>query len=270
MGDFACNHAWTPRRGGRTRILFRLKSSPALESLSSHLISSHLISPCRRPLVIRAPLACAAPLACGGVTDPPDAAARVPADSACGASCGSGPHPRCRWSRVDFQPPIALMDASLARKVREREGHACEYCRMPQAYDPAVPFPIDHVIARQHGGPTTPGNLALSCLHDLAYALSPEVVSQPARRSDGGPPKPMDSLPWLHKVILVEEVKDPQGRLWYAHKATRTRLEPGRPRPPHRHRPLSSPGEGAHQLSAYPAAAPIRSGPAGAEGSLSR
>ena len=111
------------------------------------------------------------------------------------------------------------MDASLARKVREREGHACEYCRMPQAYDPAVPFPIDHVIARQHGGPTTPGNLALSCLHDLAYALSPEVVSQPARRSDGGPPKPMDSLPWLHKVILVEEVKDPQGRLWYAHKA---------------------------------------------------
>jgi hypothetical protein len=37
---------------------------------------------------------------------------------------------------------------------------------MPQAYYPTVPFPIDHVIARQHGGRTMLGNLALSCLHD--------------------------------------------------------------------------------------------------------
>ena len=29
----------------------------------------------------------------------------------------------------------------------------------------------------------------------------------------------MDSLPWFHNVILVEKVKDPQERLWYAHKA---------------------------------------------------
>ena len=58
------------------------------------------------------------------------------------------------------------MGELLARKVRERAGHACEYCRMPQAYYPTVPFPIDHVIARQHGGRTTLGNLALSCLHD--------------------------------------------------------------------------------------------------------
>jgi hypothetical protein len=28
------------------------------------------------------------------------------------------------------------------------------------------PFPIDHIIARQHGGPTIPENLALSSLHD--------------------------------------------------------------------------------------------------------
>src|SRR5262249_22546398 len=58
------------------------------------------------------------------------------------------------------------MDESLAWEVRERAGHACEYCRMSQAYYPTVPFPIDHVIARQHGGPTTLGNLAPSCLHD--------------------------------------------------------------------------------------------------------
>jgi hypothetical protein len=36
---------------------------------------------------------------------------------------------------------------------------------MPQACYPTIPFPIDHVIARQHGGPTRLANLALSCLH---------------------------------------------------------------------------------------------------------
>ncbi|SRR5713226_8736771 len=56
------------------------------------------------------------------------------------------------------------MDESLAQEVRERAGYSCEYCRMPQAYYPTVPFPIDHIIAHQHGGPTVLGNLALSCL----------------------------------------------------------------------------------------------------------
>jgi 5-methylcytosine-specific restriction endonuclease McrA len=61
------------------------------------------------------------------------------------------------------------MDASLARDVRERAGHMCEYCRMPESNYPTVPFPIDHIIARQHGGSTTLDNLALSCLHDNTH-----------------------------------------------------------------------------------------------------
>jgi HNH endonuclease len=61
------------------------------------------------------------------------------------------------------------MDELLAREVRERAGHACEYCRMPEAYYRTVPFPIDHIIARQHGGHTTLANLALSCLHDNSH-----------------------------------------------------------------------------------------------------
>jgi hypothetical protein len=56
------------------------------------------------------------------------------------------------------------MDGLLAQ-VRERAAGQCEYCRVPQAYYPTVPFPIDHVIARQHGGPTAFNNLAVSCLH---------------------------------------------------------------------------------------------------------
>ncbi len=58
------------------------------------------------------------------------------------------------------------MDESTAMEVRRRAGNICEYCRMPKVYYPTVPFPIDHIVARQHGGPTTLGNLALSCLHD--------------------------------------------------------------------------------------------------------
>jgi hypothetical protein len=49
--------------------------------------------------------------------------------------------------------------------VRRRARHCCEYCHLPQAYYPTVPFPIDHIISRQHGGRTVLGNLANSCLH---------------------------------------------------------------------------------------------------------
>ena len=61
------------------------------------------------------------------------------------------------------------MDESLVKMVRERAGSVCEYCRMPAAYYPTIPFPVDHVISRQHGGSTIPSNLALSCLHDNCH-----------------------------------------------------------------------------------------------------
>src|SRR5262245_49425637 len=61
------------------------------------------------------------------------------------------------------------MDQWLAQQVRQRAGHACEYCRMPDAFYPTVPFPIDHIIAEQHGGRTVLNNLALSCLHDNSH-----------------------------------------------------------------------------------------------------
>ncbi len=40
---------------------------------------------------------------------------------------------------------------------------------MPQSCYPTVPFPVDHIIARQHGGSTSLDNLALSCLHDNTH-----------------------------------------------------------------------------------------------------
>ncbi|MGE3819995.1 MAG: HNH endonuclease [Isosphaeraceae bacterium] len=57
------------------------------------------------------------------------------------------------------------MNGSLEERVRKRAKHRCEYCRIP-AFISEFTFPLDHVIAQQHGGETTFENLALSCPHD--------------------------------------------------------------------------------------------------------
>lgn len=56
------------------------------------------------------------------------------------------------------------MDEALRRLVRDRAGWMCEYCRMPATLLP-YPLVIDHILARQHGGPTTLDNLACICPH---------------------------------------------------------------------------------------------------------
>jgi len=61
------------------------------------------------------------------------------------------------------------MDESLAREVRRRAGNACQYCRVPQECYPTTPFPIDHILARQHGRATVLNNLANSCPHCHAH-----------------------------------------------------------------------------------------------------
>lgn len=50
----------------------------------------------------------------------------------------------------------------LRRQVRERAGHRCEYCLMPE-WALLAGCEVDHVLSRKHGGETTLSNLALSC-----------------------------------------------------------------------------------------------------------
>jgi hypothetical protein len=58
----------------------------------------------------------------------------------------------------------------LAKTVRERAGHVCEYCLLPEQDHPgeffvaAIAFEIEHIIPRQHRGRTVLRNLAFSCL----------------------------------------------------------------------------------------------------------
>jgi hypothetical protein len=55
------------------------------------------------------------------------------------------------------------MDPTTREAVRRRAGARCEYCHLPAAHV-LTPFQIEHVIAKQHGGRDTRGNLAYACL----------------------------------------------------------------------------------------------------------
>lgn len=57
------------------------------------------------------------------------------------------------------------MSTALRQLVRDRAGNRCEYCRIRQAADPLFAFHVEHIVPRQHGGPTVESNLALSCHH---------------------------------------------------------------------------------------------------------
>jgi HNH endonuclease len=50
----------------------------------------------------------------------------------------------------------------IAVEVRRRAQSRCEYCLIPQAVF-RRPFHIEHILAKQHGGPTQLDNLALAC-----------------------------------------------------------------------------------------------------------
>ncbi len=60
------------------------------------------------------------------------------------------------------------MDLLIEQLVRRRGEGRCEYCHLPQDVSP-LPFQIDHVIARKHGGPSTADNLALACFFCNSY-----------------------------------------------------------------------------------------------------
>ena len=60
------------------------------------------------------------------------------------------------------------MRETLARLVWRRANNCCEYCRVPQQYS-SIPFEVDHIIPKQHGGITKVSNLALSCFYCNRY-----------------------------------------------------------------------------------------------------
>jgi len=54
------------------------------------------------------------------------------------------------------------MDKALEQLVRQRAGHRCEYCHLPEILSD-LGHVVDHIRAQQHRGVTAPENLALAC-----------------------------------------------------------------------------------------------------------
>lgn len=54
----------------------------------------------------------------------------------------------------------------------------------------------------------------------LAYTKEVAILAQPVRELDGqNLPQAATAIPWGHNVVLIEKLKDPLQRLWYARKA---------------------------------------------------
>jgi HNH endonuclease len=67
------------------------------------------------------------------------------------------------------------MNRETEHIVRLRAGGVCEYCRLPENIS-HLPFQLDHIIARQHRGPSTEENLALAC-PECNHQKGPNIAS---------------------------------------------------------------------------------------------
>lgn len=73
----------------------------------------------------------------------------------------------------------------LRQAVKARAGNCCEYCRQAENRI-TLPFHIDHIIPRKHGGTDDDDNLCLACYQCNGYkgynvaALDPHT-SEPTR-----------------------------------------------------------------------------------------
>jgi len=66
------------------------------------------------------------------------------------------------WQSKDPSEVTAARISGPSEAVRQRARNRCEYRRLPQAAFRRG-FHIEHIVARQHGGPISLNNLALAC-----------------------------------------------------------------------------------------------------------
>ncbi len=57
------------------------------------------------------------------------------------------------------------MDRATRELVRSRANRRCEYCRIHEDEDLVLPFHVEHIRPKKHGGGDDLSNLALACHH---------------------------------------------------------------------------------------------------------
>jgi hypothetical protein len=68
-----------------------------------------------------------------------------------------------------------MMDSALRAFVRNRARGYCEYCRLHEDDAGGLPFQIEHIIAKQHGGRDDPDQLCYAC-PQCNWAKGPNVA----------------------------------------------------------------------------------------------
>ena len=81
-----------------------------------------------------------------------------------------------------------MIDAARRNRIRRRAGNRCEYCRLSQEYSHRT-HPIEHIVAKQHGGSDDAENLALAC-HRCNLQKGPNLT--------GCDPESGDIVPLFH------------------------------------------------------------------------
>src|SRR5262249_16312192 len=59
--------------------------------------------------------------------------------------------------------------------VQERAGRRCEYCRLHEVEADFLPFHVEHIVAKQHGGTDSPDHLCFACA-DCNWAKGPNLA----------------------------------------------------------------------------------------------
>ena len=105
--------------------------------------------------------------------------------------------------------------------VAARARHACEYCRAPEAVF-NLPFEVEHITPRAHGGETNEDNLALSCRSCNLYKSDYVRAEDELTREDVSLFNPrLDA--WREHFSIVEETGEIKG-LTASGRATVSRL----------------------------------------------
>ena len=74
---------------------------------------------------------------------------------------------------------------------------------------------------RSQGWPASRGPMSIVCGPSTWLMRRPRRLSHSLwdKLAEAGPPRAVTSIPWGHNVVLLEQVKDPEERLWYAQAA---------------------------------------------------
>ncbi len=101
----------------------------------------------------------------------------------------------------------------VPQAVGQMRGPAAEGSIVPQAVGQLTDSILSPPVTKSEGAETKPGRQA------KVQQPVGQIVSPPVTQFEDEPPEPLAQLSWSKNILLLERLKDPAVRLWYARKA---------------------------------------------------